>query len=367
MKLHLFLPALLFGVAHAASSDVCYIGYAMDVYCAARGFLLDTGDRSLQNPEKHSIHCLVDVPICSNSGYEVLADKPNSDGRHCRVFKLDAFGNGELLKLARASGNPAPPGAAACTTCTGGGTQEKGFRVAIIGTPTGSGTPRTIAVSSVVTADVGCGAVPLAQNVDEHAECQTLEDYYVAHGSLMIFGWALLLPCGVIVASRLKHLGPIWFKLHMALQISGLAVAFAGWVIALSQFQHFVFDSGATNKMLAHGVCGCCVMSLGLLQPINAILRPHKEEGAAKSKARRLWEALHKSSGYIALLLALVTLSLGVTLIPNFTTEFAGALGAALAVCVAVLIVAAYSSLKAGKKHATLKAGKKHAKASGSV
>ena len=42
-----------------------YIGYAMDVYCAARGFLLDTGDRSLQNPEKHSIHCLVDVPICS--------------------------------------------------------------------------------------------------------------------------------------------------------------------------------------------------------------------------------------------------------------------------------------------------------------
>ena len=117
-----------------------------------------------------------------------------------------------------------------------------GFRAAIIGTPTGSHTPRTIAVSSVVAAETGCGGVPLAQNVDEHAECNTLENYYVAHGSLMIVAWALLLPCGVVVASRLKHLGPLWFKLHLILQISGLAVALAGFVIALSQFHHFVFD-----------------------------------------------------------------------------------------------------------------------------
>ena len=38
------------------------------------------------------------------------------------------------------------------------------------------------------------------------------------HGYLMIFGWGLLLPLGVVFA-RCKEWGPIWFNLHRATQV----------------------------------------------------------------------------------------------------------------------------------------------------
>ena len=34
----------------------------------------------------------------------------------------------------------------------------------------------------------------------------------------------------------------------------------------------------------------CAVMALGILQPLNALLRPHKKEGEARSTARLAWE-----------------------------------------------------------------------------
>ena len=55
--------------------NVCIVGYVMDTFCINRGTLLDNPSvKTLRNPELHTIHCLVDVSRCRNSGYEVLRD-----------------------------------------------------------------------------------------------------------------------------------------------------------------------------------------------------------------------------------------------------------------------------------------------------
>ena len=41
----------------------------------------------------------------------------------------------------------------------------------------------------------------------------------VIHGILMIVGWGLLLPLGVVFA-RCKEWGPVWFQLHRLTQVT---------------------------------------------------------------------------------------------------------------------------------------------------
>ena len=59
---------------------------------------------------------------------------------------------------------------------------------------------------------------------------------------------------------------------------------------------------------------GIIVMTLGLLQPINAYFRPHKDKTLGPTSARKKWEWLHKGSGWFAIILAVPTIVLGTTL-----------------------------------------------------
>ena len=107
------------------------------------------------------------------------------------------------------------------------------------------------------------------------------------------------------------------------------AVALGGFVIAITQFN--VFQPYHPAKNVAHGSMGVAIMSLGLLQPINAFFRPRKDKAApVQSAHRRRWELLHKASGYTALLLTVPTLAIGTTfLMPNDARTFQIALGCA--------------------------------------
>ena len=50
----------------------CVEGYVMDHYCIDIGSLLDRPNiRTLEGPEQHSIHCLVDVGPCLNAQLNV--------------------------------------------------------------------------------------------------------------------------------------------------------------------------------------------------------------------------------------------------------------------------------------------------------
>ena len=53
------------------------------------GVLLDSPNVvTLQNPEEHSFHCLLDVGVCAASGYQVLGTKDPTTDRHCPGFRL---------------------------------------------------------------------------------------------------------------------------------------------------------------------------------------------------------------------------------------------------------------------------------------
>lgn len=95
------------------------------------------------------------------------------------------------------------------------------------------------------------------------------------HGALMFVSWGFLIPLGAITAKFYKHRSPIWFHLHRVIQTLGLILALAGWVIALHELEPFGGDAVTTNVRV-HGIIGCTVMTIGLLQPLNAVVRPHK-------------------------------------------------------------------------------------------
>lgn len=126
------------------------------------------------------------------------------------------------------------------------------------------------------------------------------------HGLFMFLGWGVLLQAGAFIARYFRHVeNAFWFKMHRGLQVSGLLLALAGFICAIMSvpFDHFKF---------AHGGLGLVIMIIGLTQPLNALFRPHPtDENGIKSKGRFIWEIFHKNAGRLALLLALINITLG--------------------------------------------------------
>jgi protein-S-isoprenylcysteine O-methyltransferase Ste14 len=99
------------------------------------------------------------------------------------------------------------------------------------------------------------------------------------------------------------------FLLHRIIQVVGLVLALAGFIIALIKFESLDLD---VPEQRNHRALGITVMIFGLLQPLNALVRPHPpKEGEKKPPLRLGWEILHKGLGYLALILAVVTIFLG--------------------------------------------------------
>ena len=127
------------------------------------------------------------------------------------------------------------------------------------------------------------------------------------HGVFMVIGWGILLQAGAFIARYLRFKDPLWFHLHRVCQVSGLAFALAGFICGVRsvRFDHFKF---------AHGGLGLFIMIIGLQQPFNALIRPHKKKGEEVSLKRKIWEVLHINIGRLALILVIVEISLGLFL-----------------------------------------------------
>merc|ERR1719197_1972002 len=97
----------------------------MDTFCIERGTLLDAPSIiTLEEPNKHSVHCLVDVPVCRESPYEILMDPEDGTSLYTRGYRVSD--NMLFIDLARSVGS--------CTTCTGEGNLAEGFRAEVTGT-----------------------------------------------------------------------------------------------------------------------------------------------------------------------------------------------------------------------------------------
>lgn len=126
----------------------------------------------------------------------------------------------------------------------------------------------------------------------------------------MTVSWGILLPLGVIVARFYRHKEPTtgpkawWFVRHQLSQYGGLLLATVGFALAIYMKWHTQhFDS-------VHAKLGLTVMIIGLLQPLNAFIRPKPGD-----KYRAIWSFCHKNLGYGAIVLAMPTIFLGLRII----------------------------------------------------
>lgn len=250
------------------SQEVCLEGFIMDQYCIDRGTLLDDpGTDTLDEPELHSVHCLVDISSCTNSGYEILTDPQPGSTKYCRTFRLDDAGETMAIALAREVGM--------CDTCSENGEKSEGFRATVVGTvqPTtdSDDVPPTLTVSQILENGTACSSLDGVEVLTD-LPCITtsgrLAPIMRLHGSFMIIGWGLLLPTGVITARRFKHRpNAFWFRFHRGIQSTGLLLATIGVLIAIFNFT--ALSSPGTTAFI-HGLLGITAMSIGLLQPVNA-------------------------------------------------------------------------------------------------
>lgn len=331
-----YLALLPMTSALEASEKFCTEGFVMDFFCINRGTLLDNPSVvSLEEPEKHSLHCLLDVDSCINSRspYEVLID-PIDGGRYKRGWRLTDSSKEKMIALGRSVGMPGK-----CSTCKGEGTLKQGFRAVFLATVRDLNLddafmPPLIEINMLQNSnDIDTKDSPCSVTYNETDILDTMNTteknalfaadvdnslrvMHLAHGSMMLIGWGFLLPSGAIMARFFKYRpNGLWFKIHRAVQIIGLLFATTGWIIALTNFSVFG-DKG--NNNYRHGIMGMVTMIMGLLQPINAFFRPHlPNEGDDKSRARIIWEIYHKSAGWLTLILASATVILGTRVLPK--------------------------------------------------
>jgi hypothetical protein len=228
----------------------CVEGFVMDFYCINLQFLLDrTNIRTLEQPDLHSVHCLVDVGVCAGSPFEILLDPLPGETLYARGWRLDGDTKERIIDLARSVGS--------CRTCDDRQGLIQGFRAALNATVLDLGSssvPPLISATEIQQSELGkpsfCGKLTTEEgNSTDSGNDVTrdppiritgsgsnLQKKYYAHASLMLIGWGWLLPSGAIFARLFKHRpDSLWFKIHRVLQTIGLLFAIIGWVSTVAQ------------------------------------------------------------------------------------------------------------------------------------
>lgn len=128
----------------------CYSGFIMDRYCIDQGFMIDNGFPTLKEPEKHSVHCIVEISVCVESGYEVLVNVNASE--YQRAVALDSVGNEMVIAYAKRIG--------LCSECDQGtsGGQQYGLAGTIVGVldTNYTGTPPRLLVRAIYSSNTTC-------------------------------------------------------------------------------------------------------------------------------------------------------------------------------------------------------------------
>ncbi|KAK8940143.1 hypothetical protein KSP40_PGU019589 [Platanthera guangdongensis] len=141
---------------------------------------------------------------------------------------------------------------------------------------------------------------------------QDLRPVLAVHGFMMFIAWGILLPGGIMAARYLKHVqGDGWFRTHVYLQYSGIAIVLLGVLFAAAELRGFYISS-------SHVKFGVTAILLACAQPVNAYLRPKRPaNGEASSLRRVIWEYLHVVTGRCAILAGIVALFTGMKHLGN--------------------------------------------------
>jgi DOMON domain len=135
--------------------DHLVVFFLQDYFCIARGTLFDNPNvttLSLEGPPIHSVHCLIDVPDCVASPFEILIPPlPDNPDMYQRGWRLDDESKELVVALAKSSG--------ICGGCANA-TIKRGFYVSLTATLQDVGTadsPPTITATNI---NVGNATTP---------------------------------------------------------------------------------------------------------------------------------------------------------------------------------------------------------------
>jgi len=261
--------------------DGSYSGYLTDILCWDLRIALDGADMLLE-PERHTVHCLRDIQQCIDSGYGLLS-LADSGTEYALKYRFDSAGNKAALEYV----------------------QSTNKRNNVIVTVRGSFDGDAVKVESIEDYVAPGSAKESMEDVSVRGEAVLF-----CHFFLMAIAFGALFPWGAALAMGGKKLGGDnpWFQAHRTLQTAGWVMQLAGFVCAVVFAQ-----SRDAHLVSVHTWLGIGVVGLTTIQPFGALLRPHAPaHGEEKSSARALWELLHKSAGYIIVVMGLVTVGLGV-------------------------------------------------------
>lgn len=81
-------------IAKVSAEAVTVTGILVDKWCwnTLNGVALDTGANLVEDPTDHTVHCLVEVPRCRDSGFVIVYQKDGT-GDYEIQYELDEPGN----------------------------------------------------------------------------------------------------------------------------------------------------------------------------------------------------------------------------------------------------------------------------------
>nr|XP_058952023.1 putative ferric-chelate reductase 1 isoform X3 [Pocillopora verrucosa] len=137
------------------------------------------------------------------------------------------------------------------------------------------------------------------------------------HAVLMVIAWVGFATIGMFIARYMKPVwgekdlcgNRLWFQVHRAIMVITGLLTVIGVTLA------FIYVGGWSKDAGAHPVIGIIVLSITIIQPIAATLRP-----PPYGERRWMFNWAHRSFGLIALALSVINIFLG-SVLPAFHLE----------------------------------------------
>ncbi|XP_045908855.1 putative ferric-chelate reductase 1 isoform X2 [Micropterus dolomieu] len=128
------------------------------------------------------------------------------------------------------------------------------------------------------------------------------------HGALMLLAWMLTGSVGTFIASFYKPDWPnqtvlgqkVWFQVHRGLMMLTVTLTIVAYCFP------FFYRKGWSKHAGVHPYLGCCVLTLSLIQPIMAAMRPSPD-----SHRRYIFNWAHWGVGSVTEIMAVASMFLG--------------------------------------------------------
>ena len=122
------------------------------------------------------------------------------------------------------------------------------------------------------------------------------------------------MPVGIIIARFYKDGDGAWFRMHRLIQTLASILNIVAFITIVA----YTENNGDTHFALPHQITGLTIFILGVLQPLNGFLRPHKDTDHV-STGRKIWEFAHRWIGRLLVILGIYNINGGMNITINIS------------------------------------------------